>query len=955
MGTALVAVLVALSLLALSWRVLSMRSWLVRGYSLWHLHLLELCSAVLAVMSHATLLYFVVYAKLPATCAYLGAALWRRCVCHRTSHIHSSTAAGHHLVRGNPSLVATDGGSSDAEAELLGGAVVAAVPATTTKTTLRQARSTPLWSCDGGSAAVRLGTSAGSASAETTSPMLGDQAPSTAASFTARAAAENAGRWLPFWIGFVVVLVAAPHVVVYRCIPEAHRQSKEIILYLARFIFDVLLFGVGFVRVAKQTETALASAGGGGVGGKGSSARRTTYAGMTLRTLRAVLIAAVLYVLCRFFFVAMTFDTLSHLRMGVTQDGVDVCALEGLRLDPQLAKSWVWPALTHRRLLNFYTGSESCAAGRRTPPLSLVVEEEQLLVVSSVCPDGKQPHIYLHRPERSEFSGASDVKLPETERGNLEYHRQLEALYGTAEAAAANGVIVHRDAHTKLITSVELDPALLAAQPRVSRSVEETEVRRRWPRTAAGEKGRVLQVRLGRAPAYTVYCAAMDREEYHLWPLDDALLDSYSAAARGSAPGCMPRALPPADAPEPAGNVLVLLFDAVSRQEIRRSLPKFSKALRALAQGTPGGHVVVEPQGAMTLGINTAANLVPFLAGVSARVVGLPTEVKFESTSFMSRSVFTLAKAKYGDTLSTAFTTAFCHDLFEYLMGHAEPSSGAGGRVMGVDRYYYQPFCHLDYSGYSSNYKGAYSIVTRCMAGEEVWKHSVNYTERLLRKQLRDSGRARGTLNATAAAVPAGVEGDCAASPVMRGALGKHFFHVIYMTEGHEGAHSVMPLLDDTLTRFLSDLRSRLRFFDDPRNTFVMLADHGNHMGHYHAFTNAGEYERGTPPLVLAVSPEVLSRVDRAKGRPDGTSLANLNERARHASTSLDVYPTLADLLNINVTVHEAYRAPHMVQAASFFDARDPTSAAAPVRRCAQFSTAAEAYPCTLDFCVPRV
>ncbi|KPI82892.1 hypothetical protein ABL78_8098, partial [Leptomonas seymouri] len=110
--------------------------------------------------------------------------------------------------------------------------------------------------------------------------------------------------------------------------------------------------------------------------------------------------------------------------------------------------------------------------------------------------------------------------------------------------------------------------------------------------------------------------------------------------------------------------------------------------------------------------------------------------------------------------------------------------------------------------------------------------------------------------------------------------------------------------MDDSLTDFFHNLRFKLKFFDNPLNTFILLADHGNMLGHYYAYTRAGKFERGTPPTVLVVHPEVLNRVDERKGRSRNTSLQNLQYRAMHVSTPLDMYLTLSDLLNLRASVY---------------------------------------------------
>ncbi|KAK7198122.1 hypothetical protein NESM_000768600 [Novymonas esmeraldas] len=953
--------LVTWGLLVSSWAFLVLRSRLVRGYSLSLLRSLELCSVVLAVVAHTLLMHVAVHGRFPSPAALCST--WR-------------CGARHGVTRGTRVEKACNGSGSDGDrdddtpdresARVSAVATLLGSPVSATLRTQRQggrafAAATDAKGRRGGAGSpgstpesrALFTTSKGGAGGmgEGYTSLLDSAGPSS------RALQERLVAYLPAAVGGVAFVVACVHLVVNQTIPEAHRQSKEIILTLVRVCLDVALAVTCDVFMALRLEkVASRSSRMSGVG-------RVSRVRLVLVAVLAAVAVGALYALGCFLALVVQSDTMAALRLGVTADVVDVCELEGLRMHPALARSWVWPALMHRRFFNFWTGSEACAPSGRPPPISFVEGRERVLLVSPVCVDGERPHVYLHRPENNEFSGSDDVGLPESERGNHEYHRQLEALYGTTELAAARGVIVHRDATSKLITAVEVDPATLSPQRREPETPLEKDARQRWPTAGRGE---VLRVRLGRSPAYTVYCASMNHEEYHVSPLDDSHLDTYTSIARGSEAACVPQSrrrqgdsgvgatstADDADVGEPAGNVLMVLIDAVSRQAMRRSLPMFVRALTGLNDNSStGGHMVVEAHGATTLGVNTAANLVPFFAGISARAFGLENESKFTNVSFANRTVFALAKRKYGDAVSTALTTASCQDLFEFLIGYTVPNSGAGGRAAGVDRYLYMPFCHLDYSGYSSNFRGPYSIVPRCMAGESVSEHTLRYAEQLLTKQMRDGERARTA--ALSSPLPSVVEGDCGAAPEMRGRFGKNFFHVVYMTDGHEGTHGVLPLLDATLARFFTDLRDKMRFFDNPLNTFIVLSDHGNHMGHYYEYTNAGKFERGTPPLVMAVSPTVLSRVDKAKGRASGTSLANLQYRLRRLSTSLDVYPTLGDLLNVSVSVYEKYNAPGIMHAASLFDLRDEESSAF-VRSCSQLSTAIEQYPCPLDYCIAR-
>jgi hypothetical protein len=925
----IVGSVLAWGLLVFSWWLLALRSRLVRGYSMACLWWTEIASASIAALGHFVLLYFAVYWELP-----FGILLRRVRQCGRQGEVllPGSCVDANRKMSGSDSHRAAvfDEGIED-RPRIATSNVAISFGGTGG---LQQRSTSRVFALN--NTATKMNTSA-------VAPLLSDA--SRDASFGSRKTRERLARALPYVMAFVISCICAVHAIIHKTIPDAHRQSQEIVLGVARVCVDVVLLTTCEVLVASRLEkiAALSNRSGGGV--------RATYVQAALYLCGTIFAAGTIYTLTRFLYLVFTVDTIAHLNHGVLSS-FDFCTAVGMRLDPTMAKSWVWPALTHRRLFNFWTGSENCSHASGLTSISYLDADDHVLLVSPQCFDGARPRVYLHRPENSEFNGSPDVKLPETERGNLEYHRQLEALYGTPALAALRNATVNRDPTTNLILSVEVKPETLIAQPREPRTQEERAARQTWPQGGTS----VFAVPLGQTAAYTVLCEALEHEEYHLFPLDDVLLDAYSAGTDGvRETQCVPHwkraghtAPPPPLSPddEPAGSVFVMLFDAVSRQEVWRSLPKLSHALADFATDTTTRHHVVEAQGAMTLGINTAANLVPYIAGITANAVGLPQQVKFTNVSFMDRAVFVRAKEKYGDALDTAFTSAFCHDLFEHLMGYTVPSSGAGGRVMGIDRYMYQPFCHLDYSGIHSNLKGPYSIVRRCMAGEAVWDHMVNYTEAVLDQQLEGGRRA---LNASTR-YPARA-GDCDGT-MPEGGYGKRFFHVMYMTEGHEGTHGVIPLVDESLTRFFLDLRFKLKFFDDPLNTFLLVADHGNHMGHYHGNTRAGKFERGTPPTVLIIHPDVMNRIDAHKGRGKNVTIQNLLQRTKQVSTPLDVYLTLADLLNVHVDVYYKYNAPGVIHPASFFDQRDSASKS-PTQNCSQFSSDVENYPCPLDFCRP--
>ncbi|TPP50230.1 hypothetical protein CGC21_17065 [Leishmania donovani] len=382
-------------------------------------------------------------------------------------------------------------------------------------------------------------------------------------------------------------------------------------------------------------------------------------------------------------------------------------------------------------------------------------------------------------------------------RGTLSY----VAVYETPLKDGTRGAVVHRNLKSELITAVELHPSTLVAAPCDPRTRLDRNVRERRPKVPLED---VLCAPLNCSSVCKVFCAAMDHEEYHLWPLDDSLLNTHTALARGEARECEDGRHPAgcvAEAGRQASDVLIRVFDGASRQELCRSLPKFT------------------------------ANLVPFLAGISATSIGLSTKVKFPNVSFVNSSVPTLAKHMYGDDLRAPLHLGLLPQRF---------------RV--------------------SDAPHGYLTAAR---------HALDNTERLLAKQLSGCRRA--------------------------------------CTGAHAGTHGAMVPLSDTLTLFFNDLRVKLRFFEDPLNTLIVLPGHGNHMGHHYKYTHAGKCER------------VLHRIGNFKSRSARISLLSFQCWSKQLSTSLDVCPALVGLCNASLAVYAKFNDPGIARAACLLDLRDET------------------------------
>lgn len=718
------------------------------------------------------------------------------------------------------------------------------------------------------------------------------------------------------------VVTLGIHFSVHFFIPVSHRQSQEIVLMLCRVFVDSIMLVGGFGcamrdvtnRALMLVEKTL-----------GVQWKNTVIRGLNI--LKYMCYGVLLYFLLQCFGAVMGTLTIPQLQLSILGEPMNPCAGEGLQIKSALAASWAFPAMHPRRLFNFYIGSEKCSRPN-WHSIGFVDRENEVLVLSSKCPGrlGERPRVFIERPEKSEFTGG-DVQFPETVHGNEMYHAQIEALYGTESKASSEGVVVHRwpkdqPGNGGRIRAVEWDPSKLPESHREPLSKEESHVREQWP--GRGVQESVLEVPLGRSAAYSVYCEETDTEEYFVQPMHRP-----GPWGKARSEGCHV-------ADEVPGSVLVILFDALSRQNVVRRLPRFTEWVRgfqARQAKRKEGYIIRELHHT-TLGISTSGNFAPYFSGTS-KTPDSQAGLKEEDLNYMDRSLFNLVKATYGDAVSTSMTTGYCSDMAEYLLFGQEKTGGRGDRYQGIDYYTFQPFCHAEYGAQFGNFQGPYSIVPRCIDNRNVHQHFFDYLHTLLYRQLKDHRVAT-------------EEKGCS----------HYFFNVAHFIESHEGTHGSIGVVDEDLTAFMRILEEDLHFFDDSRNTLLFLSDHGSHMGPYYEIFDAGKFERTTPAMLYFVHPETMRRVDARKQRAEGLSLQNFMKRSRRISTPLDLYLTLGDILGLtDLTVSPFYQQA-VVPAASLFDKRHgkgtlPNEGDAPVHSCHALFHGGEPFPCLLDLCEP--
>ncbi|CCW68320.1 unnamed protein product [Phytomonas sp. Hart1] len=741
-----------------------------------------------------------------------------------------------------------------------------------------------------------------------------------------------------FWLQSFI-LASLPlfiiHIFVHRAVPYKHRQSQEILLALMRLTIDGIVWSVLTLLCLYHLFCAPPKYGH----SKIRSGKCCNWMGIfTIIILFNLTMFTLVFISFRIF----SMDTISSLRLGILEEPCDPCEAEGLKLNPVLSKSWVLPNLVPWKLIKRIRGDRGCVNDIKKN-VGYLDETMEVLVVSSLCRNGRKPRILLESPENNEMNGHVEPLLDEVATGDKKYHAELEAKYGTSEKAMKEGVIVHRDTKTGYISVVEIDPSRLIPVKREPLSKKELDARRYWA------SNKVFEVPLGNSAAYIVRCPAMHHEEFFLFPVKGVARHTSDPDLPLEADGTRPQpdtACSSTDGvDEPAGNVLIILIDALSRQGAHRSLPGFVSWVRDFqrrrSSNSATAHHVFEPKAITTLGHSTAGNLCPYLTGTTIVGMSYPSESEID---MMDRTIFNIAKAKYGSALSTAFTVGSCHDFFEAIIGNREASSGTGGRVQGVDYYLYQPLCHLEYSGLHSNFQGPYCIFRRCIDGRQVHEHILDYTRHLLRRQLRQRAAAT-TTTTTNLGTQAQADRSCD-SGLKRD---KYFFDISYFMESHEGTHSVIRLVDDALVAFMRHIEEDLRFFDDPLNTFILASDHGNHMGPYYEYTNAGQFERTTPAMLYIMHPEVMRRVDLRKGRPTGVSMKNFQDRMKRLNTPLDFYMTLGDLTGISVKPFYKYMEVK-IPPASLFDSRNGP----PIQCCYDFFTEEHRSLCSLSFCTQK-
>ncbi len=349
-------------------------------------------------------------------------------------------------------------------------------------------------------------------------------------------------------------------------------------------------------------------------------------------------------------------------------------------------------------------------------------------------------------------------------------------------------------------------------------------------------------------------------------------------------------------------NVLVLLLDAVSREQFTRRLT----ATRAWLEGVHGNGVsVFDYQRMHAVGFNTGPNTGALFRGERSSADAM-TDFLGKSDAGPWNSSFkvtenTMAeRARAGKKLIWSLAQA-AGAVTSIAQGMCQSWTGTYPHAPGSGLHFdaFAPFCDRQAHPYPhpfSNLDGPFSIVQRCLRGRNAHTWLLDW---LAEHRTRYASR--------------------------------HTWTAGLFMEGHEGTGEVIRSMDGDLAAFLQGMTGcvdnplradgRLRSSKSKpklckggalNNTLVFLmADHGGHMGPYSVGSKAGNLENQLP-LFTVLAPEAWLRMRPALAQAMAVNQFRL-------LSSYDVYDSWKSLLSLpefhNTSVLEKYPAYHEVAA----------------------------------------
>lgn len=275
-------------------------------------------------------------------------------------------------------------------------------------------------------------------------------------------------------------------------------------------------------------------------------------------------------------------------------------------------------------------------------------------------------------------------------------------------------------------------------------------------------------------------------------------------------------------------DVIFLFLDATSRRGFHRRLPRTVTALEE-----------VDARGVTRLYQSFRYSVMSFCTEPNSRAM-------FQGTSGAPKEkwVSPLWEDFRNSGWVTLYTADTCQDLNAAYMNRKSHEDRKC-----FDHELVSPFCHTDFFAEDSNpfgnFKGPYSITARCLKGQHVHEHELQYLE---------SFRS---------AYPHQPK-----------------FSLAWFLEGHEGTTEVLRHLDDGLAAYLKKISDQ----DWNRTALIIAADHGLHMGLNFGLSQNGAVEHKNPMLAVMLPPWFTDQENRHE---------LMSKNQQRLVTGLDLYRTL--------------------------------------------------------------
>lgn len=276
-------------------------------------------------------------------------------------------------------------------------------------------------------------------------------------------------------------------------------------------------------------------------------------------------------------------------------------------------------------------------------------------------------------------------------------------------------------------------------------------------------------------------------------------------------------------------DVVFLFLDATSRRGFHRRLRHTVRALE-----------MVDAKGWTRLYQFFRYNVMSFCTEANSRAMFQGSSAEDSAEAWVSPVWEDYASSGW----VTLYTAGTCQDLnAAYMNRYSEEDRHS------FDHELVSPFCHSDFFAEDSNpfgnFKGPYSITARCLKGQHVHEHELQYLESF---QSAYPHRAK--------------------------------FSLAWFLEGHEGTTEVLRHLDDGLAAYVKKMTHQ----EWNRTALIIAADHGLHMGLNFGLFQNGAVEHKNPMLAVMLPPWFADQENRHK-------LMSINQQ--RLVTGLDLYRTL--------------------------------------------------------------